>query len=85
VIAALWTRSRDGADRDTRAAIFVAMRRIGGSLPPLPEDKNNQLASLQAEWSDISPRSPYRVCAISAERQARREEKSGGQRHSNLD
>jgi hypothetical protein len=84
-LAASWTRSRDGVNRDIRSAIFVAMRRIGGSLPPLPEDKNNQLADLQAEWADISPRSPSRVCAIRAERQARREEKFVGQRRSNLD
>lgn len=83
-LAALWARSRDG-DGDIREAIFVAMRRVGGSLPPLPEDKHNQLARLQAEWADISPDSPSRVCAIRPERQARGEEKFGGQRRSNLD
>lgn len=86
VLAALWAQSRSGGgDTDIREAIFVAMRRIGGSLPPLSEDKYNQLARLQTEWADISPRSPSRVCAIHAERQARGEEKSGGQRRSNLD
>ncbi|MFT4159823.1 hypothetical protein [Shinella sp.] len=84
-LVTLWSRSRDGAERDIREAIFVAMRRIGGAMPLLVEAEPGQIASLQSRWVDVSPRSPSRVCAIRAERQARSVEKSGGQRRSNLD
>jgi len=75
-LLAMWARSRDGFDRGARAAMFVAMRRIGISPPPLAEDKNGQLARLEAEWADISPQSPSTVCAISNERWARRQTKT---------
>ena len=75
-LLAMWAKSRDGFDRNARTAMFVAMRRIGISPPPLSDDKRDQLASLEAEWADISPRSPPTVCAISNERRARRQQKT---------
>lgn len=80
----MWTNSRDVFDRDARAALFVAMRRIGISPPPLVEDKRDQIASLQVEWADISPQSPSRVCAVETERQARREAKFNSKHRPNL-
>jgi hypothetical protein len=85
VLISMWNGSRDGIGWNTRVAMFVAMLRIGISPPLLTQDKPSDLARLQAEWADISPQSPSRVCAIAAERQARREEKAGGQRRANLD
>lgn len=81
----MWARSRDGRDSDARAAMFVAMRRMGIAPPPLPEDKRGQRAALAIEWKDISPASPPRVCAVRAEQQARREEKISGERRTNLE
>lgn len=80
-----WRRT-DRFDRDERAALYVAMRRIGIIPPPLPtEGKRDQFAELQAQWTDISPASPPRVCAVRAERQARREEQYDGKRRTNLE
>jgi len=84
-LVAIWNGTRDGFERDARTELFVAMRRVGVSPPPLAEDKRNQLAQLQVDWADISPQSPPRVCAVRAEEQARREEKYRGTRHTNLD
>ena len=80
----LWKKSRDGFDRDARFAMFVAMRRIGVSPPPLSEDKRGDFSRMQKEWADISPQSPSRVCAVRAEKQARREEKFSGERRTNI-
>jgi hypothetical protein len=76
-------RSTKKFDRDERRSLFVAMRRSGIDVPPLPDgaDQND----LIAEWGDISPSSPQRVCATQAEYQARREEKYSGRRRTNLD
>lgn len=79
-----WSKVRDGRERDLPAAIYVAMRRIGGSDRLLVEGRPSQLSLLQSRWPGISPRSPSRVCNIPAERRARDEEKSGGKRLSNL-
>ncbi|MDB5572214.1 MAG: hypothetical protein JWN93_3397, partial [Hyphomicrobiales bacterium] len=79
----MWTKPETGFTRASRAALFVAMRRIGISPPPLADDKRDRLAALQSEWADISPASPPRVCAVSAERQARQEEKRAGRRRTN--
>jgi len=84
VLISMWNRSRDGFDRDARFAMFVAMRRIGISPPPLSKDKRNDYARMLTEWADISPSSPARVCAVRSERQARREEKFDGKRRTNL-
>lgn len=84
-LIAMWSKSRDGLDHDRRAAMFVAMRRIGITPPPLTDDKSNQLAMLETEWADVSSRSPSRVCATQAEWQARREERYGGVRRTNID
>ncbi len=84
-LIAMWTNTRDRPNRDTLAAIYVAMRRIGIAPPPLAEDKYNRLAVLQGEWADISPQSPSRVCAVGAERRARREEERHGERRTNLE
>ena len=81
VLLAMWTNARgNGSDRDLREVLFVAMRRAGVSPPPLSEDEHGRLGRLSAEWADISPRSPSRVCAVSAERSARRREKAGASR-----
>lgn len=80
-----WRRT-DRFDRDERTALYVAMRRIGIIPPPLPTDgKRDQFAELQAQWADISPASPPRVCAVRAEQQARREEQYDGGRRTNLE
>lgn len=83
-LTVMWQKTRD-FDRDERMELFVAMRRIGIAVPPLREDKRGQLDGFQKDWSDISPASPPRVCATRAEYQARREEKYGGQRRTNLE
>jgi hypothetical protein len=82
-LLAMWAKSRDGFDRNNRAAMYIAMRRMGISPPPLVDGKHDQLASLQAEWADISPQSPPTVCAIDDERRARRQRNKAG-RGSNL-
>lgn len=80
-----WRRT-DRFDRDERTALYVAMRRIGITPPPLPTDsKKDQFAELQVQWADISPASPPRVCAVRAEQQARREEQYGGKRRTNIE
>lgn len=85
VLLTMWGRT-DRFDRDRRAALYVAMRRIGIAPPPPPaDDKQDQFAKLQTEWADISPDAPQRVCAVRAERQARREEQHSGARRTNLD
>ncbi len=84
VLIEMWIQSRDVIDRDARADLFVAMRRLGISPPPLPKDKNNQRARLETEWADISPQSPPRVCTVWAEREARRRRKLNDQRAKNL-
>ncbi|MDB5569595.1 MAG: hypothetical protein JWN93_778 [Hyphomicrobiales bacterium] len=84
-LLAMWTRPEKNLDRDRRAALFVAMRRVGVSAPPIADDQRERLAKLEAEWDDVSPASPSRVCAVSAERQARGEEKIAGRRRTNLD
>ncbi len=85
VLLAMWTTSHGSSDRDARAALFVAMRRIGIAPPPLADDSRNQFAELHTEWADITPQSPSRVCSTRAEQQARREEKYSGKRRTNLD
>jgi hypothetical protein len=84
LLTAMWAKTRD-FDRDDRRALFVAMRRIGISVPKLSEDKRGQMADIEKEWGDISPASPPRVCAVRAEWQARREEKYSGKRRTNLE
>lgn len=84
VLTAMWRKTRD-FDRKERLALFVAMRRIGITPPPLGEDKRGQLAEFQRDWSDISLASPPRVCATHAENQARREEKHSGKRRTNVE
>lgn len=79
-----WAKTRD-FDRDERTRLYVAMRRIGLTVPPLTEDKRDQFDKLRENWADITPQSPPRVCAVRAEEQARREEKYSGKRKTNLD
>ena len=61
------------------------MRRIGIPVPPPVDDKRGRIAAVVAEWADVTPASPPRVCATRAEDQARREEKYSGKRRTNLD
>jgi hypothetical protein len=84
-LLAAWSKSRDGFDRDKREAMFVAMRRSGVTPPPLADDKHAQFARLQSDWADISENSPSRVCAVSAEQLARRQEQREGKRRTNVD
>ena len=84
ILLATWAKP-DRLAYDERSAIFVSMRRLGISPPPLIDDKRNLFAKLQTEWDDVSPSSPPRVCATRAEQQARHEEKFRGVRRSNLD
>ncbi|MCT2401703.1 hypothetical protein [Novosphingobium mangrovi (ex Huang et al. 2023)] len=72
VLLGMWNSSRDGFDRDRRAALYVAMRRMGIVPPPLPQDKRDQFSRLRSEWSDISPQSPPTVCATREEARSRR-------------
>lgn len=62
--------------------LYVALRRIGIAAP---EKAGAPQAALVAEWADISPRSPSRVCAAQAERMARYEEKQTGKRSHNIE
>ena len=72
-------------DRDERAGLYLALRRIGLIPSPIPmSGKNAQFAELEAEWADIDRASPARACAVRAEPQARREEKYVGTRQTNL-
>lgn len=79
-----WADTRD-FDREERLGLFVAMRRIGITVPPLVSDKREQMGNFLKDWDDVSPRSPRRVCGTRREEQARREEKYGGHRRTNLD
>jgi hypothetical protein len=85
VLAGMWTASERAFDHTRRTALFVAMRRMGVTPPPVPEEMRKRVTDLEEEWADISPESPPRVCAVYAERQARREEKYSGRRRSNLE
>lgn len=78
-------RTLQSGDRDLARDLVVAMRRIGISVPPPVEDKRGRIAAVVAEWADVTPASPPRVCATRAEDQARREEKYSGKRRTNLD
>jgi len=78
VLLAMWEKLQDDTDPDTRRDLFVAMRRVGITPPPLPNDPRNQLAQLQTEWADVSPQSPPRVCATRAEWEARQRKKRDG-------
>jgi hypothetical protein len=82
LLLARWQATTD-FNRDERRDLFVAMRRIGIEPPLLRNDKRDQFAKLRAEWGDIIPTSPPRVCATGAEEQARREERHSGDRRSN--
>ncbi len=63
--------------RDTRAGLYVAMRRLG-MAPPAPDAADRaEFADLEREWADVSPTSPPSVCSISEERDARRQETQG--------
>ncbi|WP_202396175.1 hypothetical protein [Stappia sediminis] len=84
ILLEMWSKSHD-FHREERAVLFVAMRRIGISPPPLSEDKNGLFAELQAEWADVTPHSPSRVCSVSADRQARQEEDDRGLRLDSLE
>ncbi|MGO8503904.1 hypothetical protein AB9F35_20695 [Rhizobium leguminosarum] len=82
LLLALWAKPNLGYDR--LSDLFAAMRRMGISPPPLVDDKRNLFAKLQADWADVSPSSPPRVCATHAELGARQQEKNGGIRRNNL-
>ncbi|WP_092155849.1 hypothetical protein [Bosea sp. CRIB-10] len=81
ILLALWT-SHSRYDRDLHGPMFVALRRIGITPPPLADER---FARLEAEWADISSASPNRVCAVDAERNARRDEKENGKRRWNME
>ncbi|WP_442188745.1 hypothetical protein [Rhizobium leguminosarum] len=82
LLLALWANPNLGYDR--LSDMFVALRRMGISPPPLVDDKRNLFAKLQADWADVSPSSPPRVCATRAELGARQQEKNDGVRRNNL-
>jgi hypothetical protein len=84
VLTQIWADTRDSDYRE-RVGLFVAMRRIGITVPPLVSDKRGQMTDLLKDWNDISPQSPKRVCATSREERARRIEKIKGFRRSNLE
>lgn len=69
-LLAMWGKPRRLFFRD-REVMYVAMRRMGISPPPIKDDTRNLFAQLQTDWNDISPSSPPSVCATEAERQAR--------------
>ena len=71
--------------RDRLAEMFIAMRRIGISPPPMPEGDRARLADLETKWADISPQSPPRVCAVAAEWAARLQEQRSGTRQTNIE
>jgi hypothetical protein len=83
VLLARWERLGSKAARDERMVLYVAMRRVGVVSPPIPDDTQGRFAALEADWADISPESPARVCAAHAERQARAQEKRDGVRRKN--
>jgi hypothetical protein len=70
VLLAMWGKP-DRLVYGDREAMYVSMRRIGISPPPIMQDTRNLFAQLQTYWNDISPSSPSSVCATDAERQAR--------------
>ena len=74
-----WTLTRDSHRRE-REELFVAMRRMGIDVPLLSEDKRGQGARIAAEWADIGPNSPTRVCATQSEKWARSEAKRNSDR-----
>ena len=76
ILLAMWAKP-DHLSYDERSTMFVSMRRMGISPPPLIDDKRKFFAQLQTEWEDVSPSSPSRVCAIRAERQARERKARG--------
>jgi len=59
----MWRNSMEGSSRDVRAAIFVAMRRIGITPPPLSGDRFGEVGKFEAQWSSVTPRSPSDVCS----------------------
>ncbi len=77
ILLAMWGKP-DRLAYVEREAMYVSMRRVGISPPPIMEDTRNLFAKLQTDWNDISPSSPSSVCATDAERQARWARKHGG-------
>jgi hypothetical protein len=63
-LLSMWTYSRDRFDHNRRIELYVAMRRMGITPPPLPGDEHNQFAELQSDWVDITPQSPPSVCVV---------------------
>ncbi|WP_245437650.1 hypothetical protein [Neorhizobium tomejilense] len=82
VLLALW--AKPNLSYDLLNDLFVAMRRMGISPPPLVDDKRNLFVKLQADGENVSPSSPSRVCAAREERIAREQERIGGVRRHNL-
>lgn len=76
ILLAMWAKP-DHLSYDERSTMFVSMRRMGISPPPLADDTRNLFGKLRAEWDDVSPSSPSRVCAIRDER-ARRNKRPRG-------
>ncbi len=66
LLFSMWKSSRDGFDYERRTKLYVAMRRMGITPPPLPEDEHNQFAKLQSDWANITPQSPPSVCDVRA-------------------
>jgi hypothetical protein len=80
ILLDLWASATD--DHSAKQLLYVALRRIGIPLPPKSSAPE---AALVAEWADISPSSPSRVCTPWAERMARDEEKQTGKRSHNIE
>ncbi|MEM1047782.1 MAG: hypothetical protein AAGL24_16615 [Pseudomonadota bacterium] len=76
VLLDIWTKSRDSADLRKRTWLYVTMRRLGMSPPPLLEDERNQFDRLQDKWGDVSPQSQSSVCAFRSDLRAQRNRKS---------
>jgi hypothetical protein len=73
ILLAMWAKP-DHLSYDERSTMFVSMRRMGISPPPLIDDKRKFFAQLQTEWDDVSPSSP-----IAGMRNPRRAAGSGTQ------
>jgi hypothetical protein len=71
VLLDLWTHPSLRERDDKLMAIYVAMRRIGITPPPLINDKRDSLVKWQEVWAGISPSSPSRVCSVMKEYKAR--------------
>jgi hypothetical protein len=66
ILLMMWNDPR-GYDNETAEMLYVAMRRIGATPPPLPNDSRIRFGKIQADWAAVTPQSPPQICTARAD------------------